>query len=54
VFYWFDTETLAPLQEEYRLDNGDTRLLTLEQVNGTVNVTPPDIGRVCEETDFDP
>lgn len=54
MFYWMDAETLLPLQEEYRLDNGDTSLLTLEQVNGTVDVTPPDSGLVCEETVFDP
>ncbi len=53
MFYWLDAETLMPLQEEYRLDNGDTRLLTLEQVNGNVDLTPPNVG-ACTEKSFDP
>ena len=54
TFYWFDTETLLPLQEEYRLESGDTRLLTLEQVNGKVDIAPPNTDVACSEGRFGP
>lgn len=46
-------ETLIPLQEEYRTPEGNSVLVTTLEINGGVDVAPPDVDIKCTQKDFD-
>ena len=50
--YWIDQDTLLPLAFEYKLDNGDVQRTVIQEVNGDVNIQPPNVNVTCQETDF--
>lgn len=59
--YWLDTETLLPIQYEYRKtgpewadEEGNTLRFTILEVNGKVDIQPPDVNILCVEKDFEP
>jgi len=59
AFYWLDVETLLPIQYEYRKtrpahEEGNTQRFTILEVNGEVDIQPPDVDITCEEKDFEP
>ena len=52
TYYWMDAETLLPLRYEYRLSDvcrqGNTRQFRILEVNGSVDINPPDVDVTCE------
>jgi hypothetical protein len=49
--YWLDEETLLPRQWEYE-DAGQTIRVTVEEVNGEVDIQVPNVDVACTEADF--
>lgn len=61
VSYWQDVETVLPSQYEYRKsgpgwgdEEGNTQRFTILEVNGEVDIQPPNVDVPCVEEDFEP
>ncbi len=52
MFYWLDAETLLPVQEESDIGNGNTSLVTLQELNPGIDILPPDEDVPCATKDF--
>jgi hypothetical protein len=52
LFYWIDEDSLLPLAFEYQPENGNILRFVLEEVNGQVDIAPPNTDVACSEGRF--